>query len=121
MSEPTEQPTLADVLAAVQSLAAGQGAIARRQDDMHETITALSGDVQGLKLDFAAYTQLAEARHVETKLVLEEISGLVHEQQRALGQTESRLRSRIGDVQGVVQALKEDLAAHTSDPNVHHP
>lgn len=126
MTEPTPQPTLADVLAAIGSLAvkvdgvdAKADTLAGKVDAQGETLAGHTQALSGLKLDFAAHAELAQARHVETTQALEAIAGLAHEQQHALVQAEARLRSRIEDVQGVVQTLKADLAAHTSDPQVH--
>lgn len=105
MTEGAPEPTLHDVLTAIRALATGQD--------------ALAGKVDELALNFAAYTQLAESRHVETAQALEAVSGLVHGQQHALAQSEARVLSRIDDVQQVVQKLKADLAAHVSDTQVH--
>lgn len=125
--QPDGEPTLRDVLDAI-------GAVARVQGEHGAAIAALAAGQSDAKLNFAAYVELAESRHTETTQALEAISGIVHQQQQAIaalpavveaevsgavGRAEARLTSRIEDVQRVVQAIKADLAAHTSDTQLH--
>ncbi len=105
MTDATPEPSLTDILAAI-------NAVARTQAEHGAAI-------EGLRLDFAARAELDESRHTEVTQYLEGIAGLVHDQQHALAQGEARLTSRIGDVQSVVQAVKADLAAHSSDTQIH--
>lgn len=112
MTGPTAQPTLADVLAAVQ-------AIAVTQTEHGAAINSLTEKVDANQLATAARFDLVDARLLEHGQVLEAVAGMVHDQQHALAQSEARLVSRISDVQQVVQNIKADLAAHTSGPEVH--
>jgi hypothetical protein len=113
------EPTLAEVLAAVQ-------AVARTQSAHGEAIASLTAGQSSLaeRLDAGflatgARFDLVDARQVEAGQVLETLSGMAYDQQQAIVRAEARLTSRVSDVQQVVQTLKADLAAHTSDPQVH--
>lgn len=112
MDEGASEPTLRDVLAAI-------GEVARAQGDHSTALREVRETLDGLKLDFAGRAELEESRHTEVTQALEAIAGLVHQQQHALAQSEARISSRIGDVQAVVQAVKADLAAHSSDTQIH--
>ncbi len=119
MTEPTPQPTLADVLAAVQ-------AIAVTQTEHGAAINSLTEKVDANQLATAARFDLIDARGTEVAQTLEALSAMAYDQQQALGRVEAavgkveaRLTSRISDVQQVVQNIKADLAAHTSGPEVH--
>ncbi len=135
--QPAGEPTLRDVLDAIGAVARVQGehgaaiaALAAGQNAVRDDVAGIKSDLGTLRLDFHAYVELAESRHTETTQTLEAISGIVHQQQQAIaalpefvtgevGRAEARLTSRIEDVQRVVQAIKADLAAHTSDTQLH--
>lgn len=114
------EPTLAHVLAAVQALAAGQRTLNGKVDSLAETLGAQGDAIDRLSLNFAAHTELAQARHAETTQALEAIASMVHAQQGQISRSEARVTSRLADAQQVIQALKADIAAHLDDPDAHH-
>ena len=106
------EPTLADVLAALQGIAAAQHAQGGALDALDEKVDAGFFAV-GARFD------MVDARHLEVTQALEAIAGMAHAHQAQLARVEARLESRIEDVQRVVQALKGDIAAHLADPDAH--
>lgn len=104
VTEPTPEPTLADVLAAVNALALKVEGIDNKTDDL--TQAAADG--------FA---------HVMTELagVKSDVAASEDRLRGEIRATEADLSSRIGAVQDVLRTLKADLAAHVNDPNAHRP
>lgn len=83
----TPEPANYELMAAIQSLATGQQALA---EAMTASFAHLATEISGVKADVAG---------LRSDLIA----------------TEARLTSRIGDVQAVVQNVKADLAAHDAD------
>lgn len=104
VTEPAPEPTLADVLAAVNALALKVDGIDNKTDDialaMSDGFGHVMTEISGVKADVAA----AEDR----------LRGEIQA-------TEADLASRIGAVQNVLRTLKADLAAHVNDPDAHRP
>lgn len=111
VTEPTPEPTLADVLAAIQA----QG----------EALTALSLKVEGIdnKTDDIALAMSDGFGHVMTEIsgVKADVAATEDRLRGEIQATEADLASRIGAVQDVLRTLKADLAAHVNDPNAHRP
>lgn len=104
VTEATPEPTLADVLAAINALASKVEGIDNKTDDialaMSEGFGHVMTEISGVKADVAA---------TEDRLRGE------------IQATEADLASRIGAVQDVLRTLKADLAAHVNDPDAHRP
>lgn len=92
------EPTNYQITSALHELAAGQQALA---EAMPQSFAHLSTETSGVKADVAGMRS--------------DVEGLRSD----LIQTEARLTSRIGDLQGVVQTLKADLPAHDADGHGH--
>lgn len=111
VTEPTPEPTLADVLAAITA----QG----------EALAALALKVEGIdnKTDDLTQATADGFAHVMTELagVKSDVAASEDRLRGEIRATEADLSSRIGAVQDVLRTLKADLAAHVNDPNAHRP
>lgn len=111
VTEPTPEPTLADVLAAITA----QG----------EVLAALTLKVEGIdnKTDDIALAMSDGFGHVMTEIsgVKADVAATEDRLRGEIQATEADLASRIGAVQDVLRTLKADLAAHVNDPNAHRP
>lgn len=99
VTEPQPEPTLADVLAAINALSTKVDGIDNKTDDLIEATAAGFG-------------------HVMT-----EIAGVkadVGDLQQDLRNTEAALAGRIDSVSHALRSLKEDVARHLDDPDLHH-
>lgn len=92
VTEPTPEPTLTDVLAAINALASKVEGVDNKSDDIALAMQAAFGHV------------------------MVEIAGVKDEVQRA----EASITTRVADVQNVVRTLKGDLADHIGNPDNHH-
>ena len=138
-------PTLADVLAAINAVAAVQrehgetlaghgttlGALSERSETQGEALTGLKADLEGLRFDFAARSELDEARHNDIMQILETVSDMAHAHHAQLAglpediggdirAAEARVTSRLEDLRRAVHALKTDFVRHANNPDAHH-
>lgn len=136
--EPGSEPTLAQVLAAVEALAAQAGRIDGKLDALNTTVDAqgatLAGHSQALEtlaFNFAARAELDESRHAEVTQAFEALADLAHTHHAQLAglpediggdirAAEARVTSRLEDLRRAVHALKTDFVRHTNDPHAHH-
>lgn len=104
MTEPQPEPTLADVLAAINALSTKVDGIDNKTDDIALAMQTGFGhvmtEIAGVKADVA---------DTEDRLRGE------------IRATEATLGARIEAVQQVVRSVKADLAAHVNDPDAHRP
>jgi len=139
------EPTIGDVLAAVQALAAkldaqgetlaGHGlaleALNTKVDAQGATLTGHSQALKTLAFNFAARAELDESRHAEVTQALEALADLAHTHHAQLAglpediggdirAAEARVTSRLEDLRRAVHALKTDFVRHTNDPHAHH-
>lgn len=99
VTEPAPEPTLADVLAAVNALALKVDGIDNKTDDLTQAAADGFGhvmtEISGVKADVADLSQ-------------------------DLRNTEAALAGRIDSVSHALRSLKEDVARHLDDPEAHH-
>lgn len=109
MTEPTPEPTLADVMEYLKQFSghvmAEFSKVNDRFEQVDEKIGALDTKVGALDAKVDAVDMKVDA--VETSL------------RHEIRDAENRLGRKIDDVQNVVRTLKADLAGHMDDPSAH--
>lgn len=130
-SEGGPEPTLADVLAAINAVAATQQRHGEALAQHGETLAQHTETLERLALNFEARAELDESRHTEITQTLDALADLAHTHSAQLAglpediggdirAAEARVTSRLEDLRRAVHALKTDFVRHTADPDAHH-